>query len=458
MALATVRTTASQLVDGASLAVFRAAVGLLLCIEVGRFFLHGWIDSHFLAPTFLFKYPGFGWVSTPPGPGLYWVFAAIGVLSFLVAIGLFYRVAVVALLFSFGYVFALDQANYLNQYYLVLCVLALLSLMPAERAWSVDRWRRGRRMKETVPRWSVWALRCQFEVVLVYAGLVKLNPDWLIGQPLQIWLSVYAGVPWIGDLLDSPQTALWASYGVLALHLVGAPLLLWRPARLPVFLLYVIFHLANSILFRIGLFPWITLAGTLMFFDPGWPRRLWSSTRPSHPIEPDATPYPTHPGDRPWVLWTVVALLIAQILIPLRGLAYPGRASWTEEGQWFAWRMKLDEKACDARLVIRGPAGVLERVDPRSELSRRQAALMAKHPDLLLQFARYLRERTVASGDAPDVRVTADVCCVLNGRPTARLIDPNVDLSAIRRHAGHYDWVLPLPPRGTGRDASCAPD
>lgn len=440
-----IKAAAAEPVDAASIAVFRATVGGLLAIEFARFFLHGWIDSRFLAPIFLFKYPGFGWAGLPPGDGLYLLFAALGVLSIMVAVGLFYRVAVVALFLGFGYVFLLDQANYLNQYYLVLCVLALLSCMPAERAWSIDRWRRTPALAATVPRWNVWALRAQFEVVLLYAGLVKLNADWLTGQPLEMWLGVYAEVPGIGAWLGSPQTALFASYGVLALHLIGAPLLLWRPARLPVFLLYVAFHVANSMLFRIGLFPWITLAGTLLFFAPDWPRKLWSDLS-SHPAPtiPDTSPAPHH-SEPTWVRRLVVLLLLAQVLIPLRGLFYPGRASWTEEGQWFAWRMKLDEKTCTARFFVDDERGRRVTVEPESLLSPRQAALMAKRPDLSLQFAHYLRDGALASNGKSTVRVTADVCCALNGRPATRLIDPAVDLAATRRHAGHYDWVLPLP-------------
>jgi hypothetical protein len=458
LSLRAIRAAGAEPVDAASIAVFRATVGLLLAIEMGRFFLHGWIDSRLLAPTFLFKYPGFGWVAPPPGDGLYWVFAALGILSVMVAVGLFYRVAVVTLFLGFGYVFLLEQANYLNQYYLVLCVLALLCCMPAERAWSVDRWRRPPATATTVPRWNVWALRAQFEVVLVYAGLVKLNADWLAGQPLEIWLDVYADLPGIGEWLGSRQTALLASYGALALHLIGAPLLLWRPARLPVFLLYVAFHVANSMLFRIGLFPWITLAGTLLFFDPDWPRRLWSHLAAQPAGQPAVRSPARQVDESSWPRRLVVLLLIAQILVPSRGLFYPGRASWTGEGQWFAWRMKLDEKACTARFLVHDDRGMRAAVAPESLLSPRQAAIMAKNPDLALQFAHFLRDRGIAAGGGPTVRVTADVCCALNGRPAARLIDPAVDLASATRHPGRYDWVLPLAPGDAGDVASCRAD
>jgi hypothetical protein len=65
-----------------------------------------------------------------------------------------------------------------------------------------------------------------------------------------------------------------ASYGVILLHVVGALLLLYSRTRLPLFVAYVLFSLANHLFFNIGTFPWLTLAGTTFFFDPGWPRRF----------------------------------------------------------------------------------------------------------------------------------------------------------------------------------------
>ena len=77
------------------------------------------------------------------------------------------------------YIFLLEQANYLNQYYLLLSVLLLLCLMPADRGYSIRRLLTPHSTNAVVPAWSIWALRLQFELFLLYAGLVKINADWL---------------------------------------------------------------------------------------------------------------------------------------------------------------------------------------------------------------------------------------------------------------------------------------
>ena len=147
----------------------------------------------------------------------------------------------------------------------------------------------------------------------------------------------------------------------------------------------------------------------------------------------------------PWSSGVVVTFLIVQLLVPLRGLAYPGRASWTEEGQWFAWRMKLDDKRCQARLLLRESDGTLLRdVDPADLLSERQTLLMSGNPDMLVQFAAYIAEHRLGAAGSEDIAVTADVWCALNGRRPQQLIDPLVDLTTVRRGFIHNDWVLPL--------------
>jgi hypothetical protein len=437
---------AREPVDAASTGVFRIVIGLLMVGEAVRWLSRGWVEEQFLAPAFLFKYHGFEWVPSVSGTGLHLLFVAIIALATLVTVGLWYRLAVVGLFVSFGYVFLLNQAIYLNQYYLLLLCLLLLCVMPADREYSV-RARRLAQASRVVPRWSVWALRWQFEVMLVYAGLVKLNPDWLAGQPLSLWFAGYeTRLATISTWLSVPGAAVAASYAVVLLHLVGAPLLLWRRTRLVVFGFYLVFHLTNAVLLKIGLFPWITLAGTLMFFDPDWPRVV--ATRLGFPESPPA-PRPA-PGDasvptRPWVTPFLGVFFFVQLLAPLWHLVYPGDVAWTHEGSMFAWRMKLDDRRGTARFIVRDPAtGRTWEVDPHDLLPPRQAEQVATNPDMVLQFAHYLagsweRERAV-----PNVEVRARVMCSLNGREPALLIDPDRDLARVERTWRHYDWILPL--------------
>lgn len=265
-------------VDASSLVFFRIAFGVIMLVEVWRFWSFDWIAGFYIAPDFLFKYPGFEWIEPWPGSGMYWHFGLLAVLALMIAAGAFYRLATILFFLAFSYVFLLDQARYLNHFYLVILIAFLMVLVPANRSLAVDSALRPGTRSQTVPAWSVWLLRLQFEVVLLYAGIVKLNPDWLRLEPLGMWLARRDDWVLIGPLFNQDWVVATAAYGVTALHLVGAPLLLFRRTRACVIVVYAAFHLSNHFMFQIGIFPWLTMAGTLMFLEPDWPRRALRAT------------------------------------------------------------------------------------------------------------------------------------------------------------------------------------
>jgi hypothetical protein len=46
----------------------------------------------------------------------------------------------------------------------------------------------------------------------------------------------------------------------------------------------VVFHVLTSVLFPIGIFPWLMIALTPIFFDPSWPRRWLGGAARRAPI------------------------------------------------------------------------------------------------------------------------------------------------------------------------------
>ena len=59
------------------------------------------------------------------------------------------------------------------------------------------------------------------------------------------------------------------SWGGLIFDLAIVPALLWRRTRLVGYFLALTFHLANSLLWNIGIFPWFMVGATLLFFPAG---------------------------------------------------------------------------------------------------------------------------------------------------------------------------------------------
>ena len=122
-ALAAARTALSQRlfepVDIASLVFFRIAFGSIMLWETWRYYDHGWIGRYFTGKEFYFTYWPFDFVQPWPGDGMFIHFGLMAVFAACIVLGLFYRVSATAFFLMFTYVFLLEQARYLNHYYLV---------------------------------------------------------------------------------------------------------------------------------------------------------------------------------------------------------------------------------------------------------------------------------------------------------------------------------------------------
>ena len=133
-----------------------------------------------------------------------------------------------------------------------------------------------------------------------------------------------------------------------------------------------------------------------------------------------------------------------QIVVPLRHQLYPGSVRWNEEGYRFGWRVLLTEKVGSVEYRVTDPSdGRTWLVDPAMYLSALQAERMTTQPDLILATAQIIRDDYAAQGR--DVEVRADAFVAVNGRPYARLIDPEIDLARERQGVGAKRWILPEP-------------
>ncbi len=258
-----------------SVAVFRIGYGVLVAYSSIRFLVRGWVDTLYLEPQHHLSYRWFDWVQPLPEPLMHLHVAALAVLGVSIAAGFRYRFATGMFLIGFTYTELIDAALYLNHYWFISLTGLLLLLLPVQHHWSVDA-ATGRVATHThVAAGVVWALRAQVAVVYCFAGLSKLNPDWLLhAQPLRLWLADRTHLPIVGTLLDEPVVAYLASWLGAGFDCSVVAFLLWRRTRRHAYVVLVAFHLATGVLFQIGIFPWVMIVSALVFFDPSWPRRF----------------------------------------------------------------------------------------------------------------------------------------------------------------------------------------
>ena len=193
--------------SAAPLAVFRAIFGLMLVISTVRFVALGWVRELYISPQFFFSFYGFGFVK-PLGEWTYLLFAVCGISALLLAIGWYYRLASIALFLSFTYIELMDKSTYLNHYYFVSLICFMLIFLPAHAMFSVDARRDGALRAGEIPAWCIDCIRVLVCMLYFYAGIAKLNSDWLFeALPLKIWLPPQNDTPLIGELFNHRETA-----------------------------------------------------------------------------------------------------------------------------------------------------------------------------------------------------------------------------------------------------------
>jgi vitamin K-dependent gamma-carboxylase len=396
-------------------------------------------------PLFHFKYLGFGWVEALGGNGMHIVCWGMLVAAVGITIGLAYRFC--ATLFALGicYLFLIDQSKFMNHFYLM-CLLSWVAVfLPAHRRFSLDGLLVPGTRMDVVPGWTLWILRFQMGVVYFYGGLAKLNPDWLRGNPMRQWLSNRTDLPMMQTFFESTAAPYLFSYGGLIFDLLIVPALLWKRSRLLAFCVATLFHLTNSQLFTIGIFPWLAIGLTALFFDPSWPRvALAKITRQARTLPREVTGAPAAFALKSTTLAVLGIYAVLQLTLPFRHLLYPGYSSWTEEGHRFAWHMMLRSKqyAAASFFVIDPETEQRWALDPGAYLTDRQYLKMLGNPDMLAQFAHYIKQLMHEKGFT-NAQVKAVIFCKLNGRPPALLVDPEVDLGSVKRSLLAANWILP---------------
>jgi vitamin K-dependent gamma-carboxylase len=424
--LRALRAHAGEPIDASSIAAFRILFGALMLVATLRFIANGWIAEYFEMPSHFFSYWGFDWVKPWPGIGMYIHFGAMAVLATMMILGVATRFATLSFGALFAYAHLIDKTNYLNHYYLVVCMCLLMGVLPHAR-------------RTHVPRWVLWALRAQIGIVYVFAGLAKLKADWVIdAQPMTIWLSANTDMPIVGPLFEHRWVAYVFSYAGIAFDLSIVPLLCWQRTRRYAYVAVVVFHVMTARLFHLGMFPWIMMASSLVFLPPDWPSRL---LRRRAPVAVAPAPART-----PRILVAALGVYFAfQLVMPLRHFAYPGDVCWTEQGFRFAWHVMVMEKDGSVVLHVREPStGRRWDVAPTQYLTRYQTKMMAPQPDMILQLAHIVADDFRARGIREPI-VTVDAFVSLNGHRRARLIDPTIDLARQSDGISAKSWILPRP-------------
>ncbi len=436
-------------IDISSIVFFRILFGVIMLIHVFHGF--GKIERYWIIPKYHFYYWPFDFLTPLPGNGMYILFILMGILSVFILIGLFYRISMILFCISFSYTFLLEQARYLNHYYLIILVSFVMIFIPANKSASIDSKIFKKIRSETCNVWSLWLLRFMIALPYFFGGIAKLNNDWLHGEPLRMWFTNNIDTFTFGSLFQYEIIILSFVYSGLILDLLIVPALLFKKTRTFGFIIIAIFHLINSQLFNIDIFPWFMLAATTLFFDPEWYRKLinfFSRKNSLWPMKVFLNEQLTASNKLNYKQKQIIFLLSVwitfQLIFPLRHFFIPGNLSWTEEGHKYAWHMKLRTKQEKATyLAIDKISGKKYEVKVYDYLKSWQRNKMEDRPNLIWQFSQIVKKDFKKRGI--DIAFYANVKASLNGRKYQQFIDSTIDLTSVPYNAfRHNNWIIPL--------------
>lgn len=385
--------------------LFRILFGLCLADSVLEDFVAGFHQYALLERGFHFHYWGFGWMEPLSEPFFSGCYLLLICSALLFSAGYLWRITSILNFLLYGYIHFLEKADYNNHYYFILILCFFFCLHPVENAKEGEA--------PQGPAWFLDLFRYQFAIVYFFAGLAKWNRDWLLGEPLTDWmepLSRYYHAPWLAD----PYFGGFMAISGLLIDLLAGPALLHPRTRNFAVVGLIGFHSCNELFFQIGVFPALMVSSCLLFLGP--------ITRSAG----------TWKGKR--AKWMALFLGL-QLLLPLRHYLLPGLTNWTEDGHRYAWRMKLRSKNAKLHhLIVDGKA-----VNALNYLSQFQIKRMASRPDMICQFAHYLKQEHGATS----VRML--ITAGLNGRPLQTFVDPDTELTQVQVSPfSPTTWIEPL--------------
>lgn len=426
-------------IDNSPLLLFRIFFGILVACECYGAIITGWVRRTLVEPQFTFNFIGFDWLQLFQGSGMYTYFFVMGTLGVGIALGYKYRFCILSFTVMWAGAYLMQKTSYNNHYYLLILISGIMCLFPAETDYSLDAKYNPKIKRSWMYSYIKWIIVFQLIIVYTYASVAKIYGDWLDFSIIRILMLDKANYPIIGALLQEPWIhKIIGAFGIL-FDLLVVPALLWKPTRKLAFIASIFFHLFNSIVFQIGIFPYLSLAFTIFFFEPETIRRIFFKRRKL--FDTDEVMIPSY---RKPLLTLMSVYFLIQLVLPIRHHFIKDDVLWTEEGHRLSWRMMLRSRIGKGQFkVVNQTSEETTMIKLGDYLSKKQRTRIMGYPDFIWQFAQYLKREYAQKGEVVSVYLTNSKASI-NGKPYRAFIDPQVDLAnETWDHFRHHDWIMP---------------
>ncbi|XP_051764878.1 vitamin K-dependent gamma-carboxylase isoform X2 [Ctenopharyngodon idella] len=458
--------------DPASLGIFRFLFGMLMALDITQERGLSHLDYKYLDGAPVCRFPLFNFLKPLPMDWMFFVYFVMFLGAVGIMLGCFYRLACLMFISTYWYVFFLDKTTWNNHSYLYGLIGFQLTLMDANRYWSLDGLRNPRKRNAHVPLWNYTLLRTQIFIVYFIAGVKKLDADWVEGYSMK-----YLAHHWLFDpfklILPVELVSLMVVHGGGLILDLTAGYLLFFDATRPVAIFFVsYFHCMNSQLFSIGMFSYTMLATSPLFCYPDWPRRFFGRfpefLRPVLPLislapspssscvypnppsvsreqeEAHAAARPTTPSFKhKFRAFFTILYITEQLFLPYSHFITQGYNNWTNGLYGYSWDMMVHSRS-HQHVKITYRDGVTGEVGYLNPGVFTQSRRWKDHGDMLKQYATCLSEN-LPRFNISDPEIYFDIWVSINDRFQQRIFDPRVDIvkadwSPFRPNS----WLMPL--------------
>ncbi|APQ17676.1 HTTM domain-containing protein [Maribacter hydrothermalis] len=428
-----------QRIDNSPLIAFRIFFGILVSLECFGAIATGWIKRNLITPKYTFPFIDFEFLQPLPGNGMYFYFVLMGLLGLFIAMGFKYRASIISFTILWTVTYLMQKTAYNNHYYLLILIALLMCFFPAEKSRSYDVKMNPKIESNSMYAYVKWIVVLQLFIVYVYASIAKMYGDWLDFSTIAVMMHFKKNYWLVGDILQEPWVhTIIGTVGIL-FDLLIVPALLWKPTRKAAFFLSLFFHLFNSIIFQIGIFPYLSIAFSVFFFEPESIRKIFFKTKTAF-----ASTYTALPNHKNTLVLGTTIYFIIQLVLPLRHHAIEDNVLWSEEGHRMSWRMMLRSRQGKGTFKVVDKNTKEEFIiEPKDYLSGSQERKIFAYPDFTWQFAQYLKKEFEQNNRNVSVYLINSKISI-NRKPYVPFIDSTTDLAAEKWfRLKHHDWIHP---------------
>lgn len=423
-------------IDNAPLIIFRIFFGFLIAAESFGSIVTGWVRNVFVEPELHFQHIGFEWLEPLGGNGMYYYYALMGIFGLLVMLGYKYRWSLLAFTLMWTGVYLMQKEAYNNHYYLLILVCLIMLFLPAHRYFSIDAKQNPEIKSLSMPVWCSWVMVAQMAIVYFFATVAKFYPDWLDGTFTKNLFLGKSHLSVVGELFSQDWFHLFIAYTGIAFDGLVIPLLLWKRTRNIALIASLIFHLFNSIVLQIGIFPYFALSFAVFFYEPETIRKIFFKKKPLY--IPEGISY----EKKNYLIYFFVPFFFIQLILPIRHYFIKGDVFWSEEGHKMSWRMMLRSRTgITSFMVVDKNTGEKSYYRTYKKLKNKQIRLVGSQPDAIWQMAQYIKQEYAEQGK--DVAVYVESKVSINRHPYKKFIDETVDLASVKwDFFKHSDWII----------------